>query len=320
MAQREFRQIYPQPGWVEHDPKEIWATQLATAQEALAKAGIERARHRLASASPTSARPPWCGTAAPASRSPTRSSGRTGAPRRSAPRCARAGSKRRFRAKTGLIIDPYFSGTKLKWMLDNVPRRARRGEARRARVRHRRRVADVAADRRHACTPPTSATHRARCCSNVHTNQWDDELLGAARRAARAAAAGASVEPRLRQRARRAARRGGADRRRRGRPAERAVRPGVLSRRAGEEHLRHRLLHADAHRRALPELDQRAHHDRAPRSSAAAGAPPQRPSSRSKAACSSPARWCSGCATGCTRSRAAARCSSSPKACPTAAA
>ncbi|HEY8709724.1 MAG TPA: FGGY family carbohydrate kinase, partial [Burkholderiaceae bacterium] len=40
MAQREFRQIYPRPGWVEHDPKEIWATQLATAQEALAKAGI----------------------------------------------------------------------------------------------------------------------------------------------------------------------------------------------------------------------------------------------------------------------------------------
>src|ERR1051325_7835877 len=40
MAQREFRQIYPQPGWVEHDPKEIWASQLATAQEALAKAGI----------------------------------------------------------------------------------------------------------------------------------------------------------------------------------------------------------------------------------------------------------------------------------------
>ncbi|HMC14523.1 MAG TPA: FGGY family carbohydrate kinase, partial [Albitalea sp.] len=40
MAQREFRQIYPRPGWVEHDPKEIWASQLATAQEALAKAGI----------------------------------------------------------------------------------------------------------------------------------------------------------------------------------------------------------------------------------------------------------------------------------------
>ena len=40
MAQREFRQIYPQPGWVEHDPKEIWATQLATAQQALAQAGV----------------------------------------------------------------------------------------------------------------------------------------------------------------------------------------------------------------------------------------------------------------------------------------
>ena len=42
MAQREFRQIYPQPGWVEHDPKEIWDTQLATAHEALAKAGMRR--------------------------------------------------------------------------------------------------------------------------------------------------------------------------------------------------------------------------------------------------------------------------------------
>ena len=41
MAQREFRQIYPQPGWVEHDPKEIWATQLATAQEALARPGLK---------------------------------------------------------------------------------------------------------------------------------------------------------------------------------------------------------------------------------------------------------------------------------------
>src|SRR5215510_11829798 len=43
MAQREFRQIYPQPGWVEHDPREIWETQLATAREALAKAGLKAA-------------------------------------------------------------------------------------------------------------------------------------------------------------------------------------------------------------------------------------------------------------------------------------
>ncbi len=46
LAQREFRQIFPQPGWVEHDPDEIWATQLAAAQEALAKAGLKAARHR----------------------------------------------------------------------------------------------------------------------------------------------------------------------------------------------------------------------------------------------------------------------------------
>ena len=44
MAQREFRQIYPQPGWVEHDPEELWQSQLATAQEALAQAGITAAQ------------------------------------------------------------------------------------------------------------------------------------------------------------------------------------------------------------------------------------------------------------------------------------
>ena len=120
MAQREFRQIYPQPGWVEHDPKEIWATQLATAQEALAKANLKASDS--ASIGITNQRETtlvW--------------NRRTGEPvhnaivwqdRRAEPTCAalRAqGLAPVFQRKTGLIIDAYFSGTKLKWILDHVP-------------------------------------------------------------------------------------------------------------------------------------------------------------------------------------------------------
>jgi glycerol kinase len=118
MAQREFRQIYPQPGWVEHDPEEIWQTQLATAREALARAGITAARRP--SASPTSARPRWCGTAAPASPCTTPSSGRTAAPSRCAPSCASRPAADAS-AKHRLVVDAYFSATKLRWILDHVP-------------------------------------------------------------------------------------------------------------------------------------------------------------------------------------------------------
>ena len=70
------------------------------------------------SASPTSARRRWSGTARPASRSAAPSSGRTAAPAGSAPSCKRAGHEAMVTAKTGLLLDPYFSGTKLKWLLD----------------------------------------------------------------------------------------------------------------------------------------------------------------------------------------------------------
>src|SRR5687767_9111994 len=104
MAQREFRQIYPQPGWVEHDPKEIWTSQLATAQEALAKAGIQA--QQLASIGITNQRETtlvW--------------NRRSGEPvynaivwqdRRAEPTCAalrERGLEPLFRTKTGLIID-----------------------------------------------------------------------------------------------------------------------------------------------------------------------------------------------------------------------
>ena len=120
MAQREFRQIYPQPGWVEHDPTEIWTTQIATARDALAKAGVDASD--VAAIGITNQRE----TTVVWNRA-------TGEPicnaivwqdRRAEPTCAalRArGLEAMFQAKTGLIIDAYFSGTKLKWILDHVP-------------------------------------------------------------------------------------------------------------------------------------------------------------------------------------------------------
>jgi glycerol kinase len=143
MAQREFRQIFPQPGWVEHDPKEIWTSQLATAHEAIAKAGLRA--DEIASIGITNQRE----TTLVWNRA-------TGEPvynaivwqdRRAEPTCAalrERGLEPLFREKTGLIIDAYFSGTKLKWILDHE----RLGRTRRAGVRHGRCVADVATDER----------------------------------------------------------------------------------------------------------------------------------------------------------------------------
>ncbi|HJU22379.1 MAG TPA: glycerol kinase, partial [Casimicrobiaceae bacterium] len=129
-AQQEFRQIFPQPGWVEHDAMDIWATQSGVMHEALAKAGI--AARDVAAIGITNQRETtlvW-----------ERASGRPIAnaivwqDRRTAPMCdeLRAQGKADFIAKkTGLVIDAYFSGTKLKWLLDHVPDarlRAERGE------------------------------------------------------------------------------------------------------------------------------------------------------------------------------------------------
>ena len=116
------------------------------------------------SASPTSARRPSCGTAPPAAPSPRRSSGRAGSPPRSASGCAPTGHEPFVRERTGLPIDAYFSGPKIRHILEEGgPPGARR--ARRARVRDRGRVADLAPDRAAGSTRPTSPTRRGRCCS-----------------------------------------------------------------------------------------------------------------------------------------------------------
>ena len=119
MAQREFTQIFPQPGWVEHDPLEIWHSQLTTAQEALARAGLQASD--IAALGITNQRETtvvW--------------NRRTGEPiynaivwqdRRGEPLCAalRAqGLAEPIRHSTGLVVDAYFSATKLRWILDNV--------------------------------------------------------------------------------------------------------------------------------------------------------------------------------------------------------
>lgn len=118
-SQREFTQIYPKAGWVEHDPLEIYATQSSTLVEALAKAGIRS--DQVAGIGITNQRETtivW--------------NKNTGKPvynaivwqcRRTADTCEelkKAGLEEYIRENTGLVVDPYFSGTKIKWILDNV--------------------------------------------------------------------------------------------------------------------------------------------------------------------------------------------------------
>jgi glycerol kinase len=129
-AQREFAQHYPQPGWVEHDPLEIWATQRQTMVEALAQAQL--APDDIAAIGITNQRETtllW-----------ERSSGRPLGPaivwqdRRTVPMCeqlTKAGQAEHIQQRTGLVLDAYFSATKLAWMLDHWPAaraRAERGE------------------------------------------------------------------------------------------------------------------------------------------------------------------------------------------------
>ncbi len=130
LAQREFRQIYPQPGWVEHDPMEIWESQIGVAREALASSGVRASQ--VTAIGITNQRE----TTVLWDRA-------TGQPvfnaivwqcRRSAGLCdaLKAGDwETAVRARTGLVIDAYFSGTKVQWLLENVPglrARAERGE------------------------------------------------------------------------------------------------------------------------------------------------------------------------------------------------
>ncbi|MDR2333250.1 MAG: glycerol kinase GlpK [Burkholderiaceae bacterium] len=175
LAQRELPQIYPRPGWVEHSPVEIWNSQLATAQEALKKAGVTAGD--IAAIGITNQRETtvlW--------------NRKTGAPvhnalvwqdRRAEPICAQLreqGLADTIQQKTGLLIDAYFSGTKLQWLLDNVPgarEQAERGELAFGTV-DTWLIWQLTQGRRHV----TDVSNASRTMLfNVHTNTWDDELL-----------------------------------------------------------------------------------------------------------------------------------------------
>src|SRR3569833_3349929 len=119
LAQREFRQIFPQPGWVEHDAREIWATQHAVALEALEQAGGGRARCEDVAAISITNQHKTTDKRNQTTRQPV-ANAIVWQDRRTAPRCdeLRAqGHAARIQKKTGLVIDAYFAGTKLERFL-----------------------------------------------------------------------------------------------------------------------------------------------------------------------------------------------------------
>ena len=180
-AQLELTQIYPQPGRVEHDPMEIWRTQLATARQALANANTTHniAAKDIRAIGITNQRE----TSVVWNR-------KTGKPihhaivwqdRRAEPTCVELrerGLAHTIQAKTGLLIDAYFSGTKLKWILDNVPgarTQALSGELAFGTVDSWL-MWQLTDGRVHA----TDVSNASRTMLfNVRTNQWDEELLKA---------------------------------------------------------------------------------------------------------------------------------------------
>jgi glycerol kinase len=175
IAQKEFTQIFPQSGWVEHDPLEIWSSQASVAAEATVKAGING--KNIAAMGITNQRETvivW--------------NKKTGTPiynaivwqdRRTAAYCdelKQAGKEETIRNKTGLIIDAYFSATKIKWMLDNVPNARAEAEA-----------GDLICGTvdtwliwnfTRGELHVTDVTNASRTLLfNIHTMAWDDELL-----------------------------------------------------------------------------------------------------------------------------------------------
>ena len=175
MAQQELPQIYPQPGWVEHDPITIWQTQLATAKAALAKAGITaRQVHAVGITNQRETSVVW--------------NRRTGQPihhaivwqdRRAEPTCAdlRArGHEALVQTKTGLLIDAYFSGTKLRWLLDHVP--GARAQAESGELAFGTVDSWLIWQLTGGAVHATDVSNASRTMLfNVHRNQWDAELL-----------------------------------------------------------------------------------------------------------------------------------------------
>lgn len=176
VAQQEFPNYFPAPGWVEHDPREIWNSQLTVMRQAISKAGLSASD--IAAIGITNQRETtmvW--------------DRRTGKPvynaivwqcRRTADYCDELkaqGLTDKIRSKTGLIIDSYFSATKIKWILDNIPgvrQRAERGELMFGTV-DTWLIYNLTGGRVHA-TDPSNASRTM--LFNIRNMCWDSDLLG----------------------------------------------------------------------------------------------------------------------------------------------
>jgi glycerol kinase len=175
VAQQEFAQVFPQPGWVEHDAREILATQRAVARDALARAGVPvKSVMAIGITNQRETTLLW-----------DRQSGEPIAnaivwqDRRTAAACRElkeAGAESLVRERTGLVIDPYFSATKISWLLDNIPGarlRAERGELAFGTI-DTWLVWQLTGNRTHV----TDVSNASRTMLlNVHTQDWDEELL-----------------------------------------------------------------------------------------------------------------------------------------------
>ncbi len=174
IAQKEFKQYFPQPGWVEHDANEIWSSQLSVATEAIVKAGLSV--EDIAAIGITNQRE----TTVVWERN-------TGKPiynaivwqdRRTASTCDELKEKKLdelIKQKTGLVVDAYFSGTKIKWILDNVPGardKANKGELAFGTI-DTWLLWNLTKGQVHA-TDVSNASRTMLC--NIHTLQWDGEL------------------------------------------------------------------------------------------------------------------------------------------------
>jgi glycerol kinase len=175
VAQKEFEQIFPKAGWVEHDPEEIWATQIGVAVEVLGRAGLRA--NDVAALGITNQRETtivW-----------ERATGRAvynaivWQDRRTAPLCEKLrsqGLEPLIQERTGLLLDPYFSASKIAWILDNVPgarQKAEAGELAFGTVDSWL-VWKLTGGKQHI----TDATNAARTLLlNIHTGQWDEKLL-----------------------------------------------------------------------------------------------------------------------------------------------
>ena len=175
MAQEEFQQIFPQPGWVEHDPDSLWQTTLSTARTALSRAGVEpNALAGLGIANQRETTLVWSRT--------------TGRPihnaivwqdRRTAQLCTELrdrGCERLVSTRTGLLLDPYFSATKIAWILDNVP--GARADAERGNLAFGTVDSYLVWRLTIGKVHITDATNASRTILfNIHSGAWDNDLL-----------------------------------------------------------------------------------------------------------------------------------------------